>query len=494
MERSVAYIGPSPAADGGPIVDDFYMFEAQYFNPHKRQHTEQHPLPSPPPSKRQKKLQHCSLGYIDTPAFWDSLSKIWLTKHALRELNRRNAKPLLYSPSPRAHRPVTRNLLAEVKKRHKPIQSVSDFLHNCTPKTLKNIKLFARYGGPDLSDLRGHPESTHSFEYTMSLRHSSRHSRVQKRASSSRTKTTTTKTTVTKITRNSRPQDVNYHQKLIDGGVYPYGYKFPDGSKPPLPPNLEEVIRRLAQPRSSPSPSRFLEKYEEFIERDAEAFNEDAVKDSVIPAMLRAMGTSNRTQRNVWFTNIDPIVAGISQAKPEYYYGAQPEQIHPDIRNNEQLNKHIIPSSHTHLPAVPNFSLEAKGPDGSSAEAIRQACHDGALGERAMHSLRAYGQDQPVYDNNIHTISSTYCDGTLKMYGHSIAQPEGPGTRPEYYMHHLKGWNMTGDQDTFLKGATTFKNAVDLTREYRDAAIAHANEMRRIIDHEGNIEEVEESE
>jgi hypothetical protein len=138
MERSAAYIRPSPAADGDP-VNDFYMSEAQFSNPRKRQRTEQHPLPSPPPSKRQKELQHHSHGYIDSPAFWDNLSKIWLTKHTLRELNRRNAKPLPYSPPRRALQPVTQNF----------------FAGNCTPETLKSIKLFARHGGPDLSDLRG---------------------------------------------------------------------------------------------------------------------------------------------------------------------------------------------------------------------------------------------------------------------------------------------------------------------------------------------------
>jgi hypothetical protein len=145
----------SPAADGDPIVGDFYMSEAQFSDSRKRQRAEQHPLPSPSPFKRQKKLQHYSLGYLDPPAFWDSLSKIWLTGPALRELNRRNAEPLSYSLSPRAHRPVTRSFLAEVKKRRKPTQSVGDFLHSRTPKILGDIKLFARRGGPDLSDLRG---------------------------------------------------------------------------------------------------------------------------------------------------------------------------------------------------------------------------------------------------------------------------------------------------------------------------------------------------
>jgi hypothetical protein len=60
-----------------------------------------------------------------------------------------------------------------------------------------------------------------------------------------------------------------------------------------------------------------------------------------------------------------------------------------------------------------------------------------------MHSLQTYGQETPVYDNNIYSISSTYHAGTLKMYDHSAAQPNGPGTQPEYYMHQLKGYSMT---------------------------------------------------
>ena len=96
-----------------------------------------------------------------------------------------------------------------------------------------------------------------------------------------------------------------------------------------------------------------------------------------------------------------------------------------------------------------------------------------------MHSLETYKQDEPVYDNNAHTISTIYHEGTLKMYGHSVAKQSGAETRPEYYMHQLGTWGMTDNQDpgTFIRGATGFKNALDLTKEYRNAAIAHANEI-----------------
>jgi hypothetical protein len=209
------------------------------------------------------------------------------------------------------------------------------------------------------------------------------------------------------------------------------------------------------------------------VDEDAEARNEAGVKADVLPAMLRAMGASGGAQKDELFTNIKPLTISNTQAKPDYYWGAQPGQL--NLRVREDLSEHIAPQPG--LPIVPNFFLEAKGPNGSAAVAVRQACHDGAIGARAMQSLRSYRQDMPAYDNNISAISSTYHAGTLKMYAHSVAQPNGPGTRPEYYMHQLRSFAMTDTADSFRQGATAFKNAMDLTAEYRNAAIARANEI-----------------
>ena len=125
------------------------MSKAQLLNPRKRQRTEQHSLPSPPSSKRQNKLSHHSL---EPPAFWDGLSKIWLTKRALRELDRRNAKPLPPSSYRPACRPITRAFQAKQKNIRQRI-STANFLCHCTPSRLKDVKRFARCGGPDLSDI-----------------------------------------------------------------------------------------------------------------------------------------------------------------------------------------------------------------------------------------------------------------------------------------------------------------------------------------------------
>ena len=135
------------------------MPELQLSNPLKRQRTEPRTLQLNGTSQSQlkrRRLKHpTTVSHL--PAFWDNLSKIWLTRHALKELNRRNRQPAssqLRSQYRRACQPVTRNF-AELKRNRGVTQSASDFLSHCDPGTLKDLKIFARNGGPDLSDLKG---------------------------------------------------------------------------------------------------------------------------------------------------------------------------------------------------------------------------------------------------------------------------------------------------------------------------------------------------
>jgi hypothetical protein len=133
------------------------------------------------------------------------------------------------------------------------------------------------------------------------------------------------------------------------------------------------------------------------------------------------------------FNNLAPLTVGeLTAAKPDLYEGARPEQLDRRVRN--ELSSYIIPSKQDNLPLVPNFFLEAKGPDGTAAVARRQACYSGALGARGMHSLHSYREDEPVYDNNAYTMTSIYSDGQLKMYTSHLIRPTSPGGQPEYCM------------------------------------------------------------
>ncbi|KZZ94157.1 hypothetical protein AAL_05124 [Moelleriella libera RCEF 2490] len=89
-----------------------------------------------------------------------------------------------------------------------------------------------------------------------------------------------------------------------------------------------------------------------------------------------------------------------------------------------------------------------------------------------MHSPQNYGEDEAVYDDNAYTYSTTFHNGQLMLYAHHVTEtPSGP----EYHMTQLKGYTLTSDRETFVAGATAFRNARDLARRQRTGFIGAAN-------------------
>ena len=177
---------------------------------------------------------------------------------------------------------------------------------------------------------------------------------------------------------------------------------------------------------------------------------------------------------NLPFANLDSITDGTTvDAVPDLYDGSYPKDISKVVRKD--LSKTVIPTSHGRAPVAPNFFVEAKAPRGGADVAKRQACLDGAVGARAMHSLYNYGEVEPIYDGNAHSFSATYHDGTLKMYAHHMTAPTAEGGLPEYHMTQIDTWGMTGNIETFKRGAAAFRNARDIAQQRRETLIQAAN-------------------
>ena len=134
-------IPQSNIATERPTVNN-HMFELEPPSTRKRQRSDR--------SDRDEGLQKKQKA--PSPAtFWDNLSKIWLTKRALKELDRRNKASVQHpSQSLRRQRPATR----DSRRNSRSIQPATDYCSYCGPGTLRDIKAFARHGGPDLSGLR----------------------------------------------------------------------------------------------------------------------------------------------------------------------------------------------------------------------------------------------------------------------------------------------------------------------------------------------------
>lgn len=137
--------------------------------------------------------------------------------------------------------------------------------------------------GNKADDALKFPEPVDPLNHTMSSSQSC--ARGRKRGSASTLDTRpTTNTTNTKTTKSRGPYSRNFQQKLIEGGIYPDEYEYPDGRAQPEPDNLEEIIQRLAQPRPSLSPSNFSnEKFKEFKRAAAHVSKENRATKTVIP-------------------------------------------------------------------------------------------------------------------------------------------------------------------------------------------------------------------
>jgi hypothetical protein len=246
------------------------------------------------------------------------------------------------------------------------------------------------------------------------------------------------------------------------------------------PDNWEDLQNALASSRRSLSPSKFSDgAFDRFCEAETEARDEDDVTVDSLPTILGEKRRDHSLAKKVPYGNITGMAPDIfKRAEPDLYWGVPPEQI--DRRVRQDLNHQIVPSTKDTYPAAPNFFLEVKGPDGSAAIKTRQACYDGAIGARGMHALQSYGQAELIYDNKAYTFSSTYHDGTLKMYAHHPTQPSRLGESPQYHMTPLRGFLLTDSPQIFRQGVGAFRNARDLAKEHREIFIEQANAMARV--------------
>lgn len=459
---------------------------------HKRRHSSYSELPpdtdaSGPSSKKQR------LSHPDLPptTYWEDLSKhpgskVHLTKEALYALDEvDDVCPAKSSSTP----PRRSERLAVRRPVHRTIEQPAQEILRCsTPAYLRKVKRFASHGGPDIKDLRGvktHPylrvTEADRLQYPFTgpkNKMSSRESSLGRRKRGSQSPIKRSGTPNTATTKSTGPYDTNFQQHLINHGIYPPRYTYPNGSSPRQPDNMDEIKRTLRYPRPSLSPSQFSDgAFDSFQDADTHAAKEAQVMARVIPIIEGKLEDPKCTAGQIPFNNLDHLTDGsLVAGNPDVYYGARPEQLQQELR--KQLSGEIEPSKQDHLPVAPNFFLQVKGPDGSLSVASRQACYDGALGARGVHSLQSYGQPESQYDNKAYTLTSIYHGGQLKMYTTHPIPPSAPGKKPGFAMTQIKTWALTGDVDSFRQGVGAYRNGRDWAKRQRDNAINQANERQ----------------
>lgn len=298
----------------------------------------------------------------------------------------------------------------------------------------------------------------------------------------------------------------DYEMRLVDSLICPASAKY---SRAEIA-NLAEIEAEMVRDLGVLSPPIEIDKDHkaQFKLKNDKAITESDWLRDAFPYI--AGDLVNPHSSNVIFNNLAAITKKeLTKAKPDYYERSNPSDLKEKIR--EQLGKYIIPSTHLDRPMLPNFFLEAKGRHGSGGVAQLQACHDGALGARAIHRLRSHGKDpEAMYDRNAYTITATYCNDTLTMYAHHPTSSSGYGSPGKvaklptaYHMTLIGAWSMISDLETYRKGITAFRHLSAWTKAKRDEIIAAAREVpelaqidSRVPDREGedvlNDEESEE--
>ncbi|KAL5338945.1 hypothetical protein BJX70DRAFT_398146 [Aspergillus crustosus] len=396
-----------------------------------------------PSFKHQHRRKHRT--FHPPPAFWDNLTKLWLTKSGLREVSRRCTP--VYSDQPSI-----------------PQLFAPDFLRSCSTASIKEIKRLSRYGGPDLSDIVGCTIPANLTDYSM-----------EPVSSGSKGSTSTPKTGKTTI------YDRNFEDHLADNGVSFPSSRYPDGSKPLKPVNFEGIRERLRAERHSLALSKgsLEEEYEAFIELNEQAGDEQLVMTYILPILEGKRKTSSKSGAGHPFINLAPLTDGsLDNAKPDFYYGAISNQLKQEVK--KQLSNQIVPSTRSNRPVVPNFFLELKGHDGSTSVAIRQACYDCALGARAMFSLQQLnraGESDPgiIYDNKAYTITATFHQGHLTIYTTHPTIATSKDRSTDYMLTRVGYYSLLDTPESYQRALSAYRNARDLAEEYRNMIIKQAN-------------------
>ena len=370
-------------------------------------------------------------------SYWDSLSRLWLTPDALRELNRRHS--LLQTSAP----PDTQML---VTRKQCPT----------------DISQFARRGGPDLSEIR----NVCCFLYSQKLIALTVTQHPNPEASSA---TTDSMPRSSKEKKRSSAYDANYEQHMGDTNVF-----MPSRSERAV--NHEGWDQVVIRPRNSPSRSS-ERSFHSFTRAARDAQDESEVMSMVIPKLV---GRSRHAHgENVKFGNLVRISDEVKTAQPDYYEGELPGEGNRHIRR--LLDDTIVPSTHKERAFLPTYCAEVKGPGGTLVVATRQAMHDGALAARGMHGLQSLGGSDD-YDGNAYAASAVYHgEGDLKLYTHHQTQPRGRGTLPHTHMNRIFAGTLVHNPRNFREARNAFRNVGDEAHEHRVRFIEDANRRLEIV-------------
>lgn len=259
--------------------------------------------------------------------------------------------------------------------------------------------------------------------------------------------------------KKTRAYDNNFEQLLSDTG---FVGDWDIDTQQPL--NMGELKRML---RNEPIACSETE-YRTFTRKLSRARNESKTRAVLFPLLGGDEEGQYAHEEEMLCHNLEPLVPGIADAKPDYMDGSLASSMKKEVR--QSLSQLIVPANLC-MPILPNFFLEVKGPEGSWLVLRRQILHDGCLGARGIHSLNSWGREE-CFNGKASTISVSFYLGILQIYcTHPVQQKEGTA----FHTNRIGNYYLDKDPESLAEGLTAFRNARAWAKTQRDAAISELN-------------------
>jgi hypothetical protein len=427
--------------------------------------------------------------------WYDLLSKVYLTKDALRELARRNAELERQTHEAGAHDPpspaYSSGLLSPLSSQQSQPEAEIDW---------KDLTRFARHGGPDLSDLRNvchsllqefamltcqctapmPPKATRGRKKGEREKMGPSAPRIQPRKrgrpSKDRSEAADEDEPSTKKTESTGPFDDNFCAFLTTIGVFDATHTDPKAA------DVDEISDRLDLSRQDVTVTDDTVLRLRAVMHGSS--HKKTVCQEVLVTLLGELPLDKLDERggHVNFSELQPLspVAEFGPSlplafpQPDYYHGAKSVEVHSYLK--EHLAAFIMPTADQSLPVAPNLFVVFQGPEGCTQVAECQARHYGAFGARGIHKLETFRRPL-AFDKKIKAITITVVGSSVGIFGTYIIPATSPNQPLSYHNVLLDDHSLCGQRRSCEKGIVAIRNAMDIARTIRVAAIERAKAM-----------------
>ncbi|KAN0068373.1 hypothetical protein V8E54_013569 [Elaphomyces granulatus] len=382
----------------------------------------QQPISAPPAVQPvQAQLQ---AGNTQRVNWWDTLSRVWPSMGALVELDKRN-RIIDGQPLPR---PIRRD--EDVVK-----------LQLGERRYERELRQFASHGGPDTTNLINYQYPLADQIFTYNPLAPSSHPTANNRA---------------------LPYDKNFEQTLEDIGIH-----LGDRQLEPMPNNVEGMKVALGKQVSQTDEGLLNTlRLDRFRRIFAGGLNVNRMKAETFRILATLHVPGDRPAVGVDLDNFSGLQGNtLATARPDQYYGLYKRHLKPEDLTDlgpiiASLNHEIVPSQDDNQPILPNLFVEFKvGNELMPTVSLRQVCHYGALGARAMQHLKSYGQPSLIFDNVASAFTVTICNGVLDIYTHHLTPASSNPDLPfECHMTHVERWDMKDNLTTLNAGVRAFRH------------------------------------